>query len=309
MTAVHELASRVDWLCALLGRLPINALHYSFMQRATVAILLLAPLCAVIGIQVVNFRLAFFADAVNHSAFTGMGLGMVAALVLPSVVDVADKALVYGQGMMIGFGLFVSLVITYQRRRSGLSSDTIIGVFSSAAVALGLVLFSIKRMPASESTLLAFLRGSIISVSAEDLLILGAFCAAALAFVAYAYNRLLLVGLNADLAQVLKVNVARYEYAFAAFLSLLVMFCIPIVGALVVTAFLVIPAAAARNFAGNAGAVFWWATAIAVSSGLVGLYLADHYDSPVGATIVLCNAVWFIVSQVFYAVVRNRVSG
>jgi zinc transport system permease protein len=308
VTAVDSLASGVDALCGLLGKLPIEALHYPFMQRATVAVLLLAPLCAVIGIQVVNFRLAFFADAVSHSAFTGMGLGMVGALLL-GTAGLADRSLQYGQAMMFSFGLFVALAITYQRRRSGLSSDTIIGVFSSSAVALGLVLFSVRRLAAGQDAFIKFLQGSVMYVTAEDLLLLGGFFLAAMAFVAYAYNRLLLVGLNSDLAQVLKVNVPRYEYAFAAFLSLLVMFCIPIVGALVVTAFLVIPAAAARNFATNAGAVFWWAVGIALSSGLLGLYFADRYDSPVGATIVLCNTVWFAVSQIFYAVVRNRVSG
>jgi len=152
----------------------------------------------------------------------------------------------------------------------------------------------------------SFLQGSILSVSATDLLVLGAFFTAAMVFLAFAYNRLLLVGLNSDLAQVLHVNVARYEYAFAAFLSLLVMFCIPIVGALVVTAFLVIPAAAARNFAANAGAVFWWAVGIALSSGLVGLFLSDLYETPTGATIVLCNAAWFAASQGYFAMVRNR---
>jgi zinc transport system permease protein len=305
VTAVDQLAAAVDSLAGLLGKLPIDALQYGFMQRATVAVLLLAPLCAVIGIQVVNFRLAFFADAVSHSAFTGMGLGMVGALLLGSA-GLAERSLQYGQAMMIGFGLFVALAITYQRRRSGLSSDTIIGVFSSSAVALGLVLFSVRQLSAGQTAFLNFLQGSVVLVSAQDLLILGGFFVAAMTFIAFAYNRLLLVGLNADLAQVLNVNVPRYEYAFAAFLALLVMFCIPIVGALVVTAFLVIPAAAARNFAANAGAVFWWAVGIALSSGLVGLFLADRYDTPVGATIVLCNAVWFAVSQVYFAAMRNR---
>lgn len=307
MTAV------VDALCKLLGKIPIDGLQYEFMQHALLAILLLAPLCAVIGIQVVNFRLAFFADAVSHSAFTGMGLGMVGAILLPSFAEwaypkeqPADRALAFGQAMMIAFGLFVSLVVTWQRRRSGLSSDTIIGVFSSSAVALGLVLFSFRRITGGEKVFSNFLQGSPLTVSAEELVMLAGFFVAALGFVAFAYNRLLLVGLNADLAQVLHVNVSRYEYMFAAFLSLLVMFCIPIVGALVVTAFLVIPAAAARNFASNAGAVFWWAVAIALFSGLAGLYLANRYESPVGATIVLCNAGWFAASQIFYAVMRGR---
>ena len=307
MTAVDQLASAVDSITGLLAALPIKALQYDFMRHATVAVVLLAPLCAVIGIQVVNFRMAFFADAVSHSAFTGMGLGMVAALFLTSsATNLSERSLVYGEAMMIAFGLFIALVITYQRRRSGLSSDTIIGVFSSAAVALGLVLFSVKRLAAGQKAFVSFLQGSILSVSATDLLILGAFFTAAIVFLAFAYNRLLLVGLNSDLAQVLHVNVARYEYAFAAFLSLLVMFCIPIVGALVVTAFLVIPAAAARNFAANAGAVFWWAVGIALSSGLVGLFLSDLYEIPTGATIVLCNAAWFAVSQGYFAVVRSR---
>jgi zinc transport system permease protein len=303
----------VDALCKLLGKIPIDGLQYEFMQHALLAILLLAPLCAVIGIQVVNFRLAFFADAVSHSAFTGMGLGMVGAILLPSFAEwaypaekPADRALAFGQAMMIAFGLFVSLVVTWQRRRSGLSSDTIIGVFSSSAVALGLVLFSFRRITGGEKVFSNFLQGSPLTVSSEELVMLAGFFVAALGFVAFAYNRLLLVGLNADLAQVLHVNVSRYEYMFAAFLSLLVMFCIPIVGALVVTAFLVIPAAAARNFASNAGAVFWWAVAIALFSGLAGLYFANRYESPVGATIVLCNAGWFAASQIFYAVMRGR---
>jgi len=150
VTAVDQLASAVDSITGLLAALPIKALQYDFMRHATVAVVLLAPLCAVIGIQVVNFRMAFFADAVSHSAFTGMGLGMVAALFLTSTANLSERSLVYGEAMMIAFGLFIALVITYQRRRSGLSSDTIIGVFSSAAVALGLVLFSVKRLAAGQ---------------------------------------------------------------------------------------------------------------------------------------------------------------
>ena len=295
MTNVEAVMSAA---CGVLHYLPLKMFEYPFLQRAAVALFLLAPLCSTVGIQVVNFRLAFFADAIGHSAFTGMGLGLLVALLVPALTGWASS-------FMIGFGVLVALAITAHRRHSGLPNDTIIGIFSSTAVALGLWLFSQKFLTGGEKAFLDFLRGSVLTVTPTEVAWLLAFAVLALTFLAVTYNRLLLVGLNPELALTMGVPVARYEYGFSGLLALLVLLYIPIVGALVVTAMLVIPAAAARNFARTAGAVFWWGLLISWTSSFGGLVLADQFDWAVGATIVLCNSLWFLVSQTYYLLARR----
>lgn len=291
---METICQAIDAGCAQLAILPHPALQYAFMQRAVVALLLLSPLCATLGTQVVNFRLAFFADAVGHSAFTGFGLGFLLTALLPTRDLPIDRL------TMIAFGVVVAMLITAYRRGSGLSSDTIIGIFSSAAVALGLCLFSYldrRRQMPPRASLAQFIQGSPLWTDATDLLVLFIYFVIATTFLAFTYNRLLMVGLNPDLAQTLGIPVRRYEYAFSVLLAVLVMLLVPIVGALLVTAMLVIPAAAARNLARSAGSVFWWGLAIAWTSSLGGLLIADAWETPMGSTIVLCSVAWFLVSQ------------
>ena len=293
---LEPLANLLDRGVAGLATLPLEFCHYSFNCRAAVALLLLAPLCATVGTQVVNFRLSFFADAVAHSAFAGLATGMLAAKALGLDLDAATR-------FMAPFGVFVACVITWQRRRSGLSSDTVVGVYSTIVYALGLwlLIWHAKHGGGNraEAKFNEFLRGSVLTVGREDLPLLLLFALGATAFLAWSYNRLLLVGLNADLARTTGVGTRRYEYGFAALLALVVMACVPIVGALVVTALLIVPAAAARSFGRSAGAVFWWGLLISWTSALGGLYVADRFDAAPGATIVLCTAGWFLLGQLF----------
>lgn len=266
---------------------------YTFLHRALVGLLLIAPLCAAVGIPVVNFRLAFFAEAIGHSAFTGIAIGLAAAS-MPGMIGI-DPLI-----PMILFGVAVSLAITYYRRATDLSSDTVIGVFSSGAVAFGLCiimhLISVNK-GIDRDTFNNFLTGNILSITPRDIVVLLVFFAFSLVYQAVTYNRQLLVGLNENLAHSLGVRVAYYEYSFAILLALVVMFSIKAVGVLMVTALLVVPAATARNLARTAGGMYWWAVSVSLFSTLVGLIISDHFDTATGATAIVTACGCFAVSH------------
>lgn len=288
----------VDEICRRIAAVvpypPLQDPGLSFLHRALVGLVLIAPLCSTIGIQVVNLRLAFFAEAVGHSAFTGLAIGLM-------ILAFGGAAAPDPRIAMIVFGVAVAMAITVFRRRSGLSSDAVIGVFSSAVIALGLCLISrmieTNQVRGGGARLLDFLQGNILLVRPAELAALAAFFAAAMTYQAFAYNRLLFLGVNSALAATLGVRVRFYEYTFAALVALVVISSIQAVGVLLVTAMLVIPAAAARNLARSAGGMFWWGLVVAVSSAVLGLVLSDRYSTATGATTVLCTTAWFLASQ------------
>jgi len=117
-------------------------------------------------------------------------------------------------------------------------------------------------------------------------------------FQAWGYNRLIYIGLNPTLAKAHRVPVAVYQYLFAALLALVVIFAVWAVGVLLVTALLIVPAAAGRNLARSAGAMFWWALVVAETSAVAGLIISaqDWARTATGATIILCAFAWFVVS-------------
>ena len=263
---------------------PFECMEARFMQQAILGLLLLAPMTASMGIQVVNFRMAFFSDAISHSAFAGVALGLLFAV---------DPHL-----SMPVFGILVGLCIVLVQRTSSLSTDTVIGVFFSAVIAFGLAVVS--RDPSSTRNLQLFLYGDILTIGNTDIWFLIALFLVFFLYQSKAYNRLLYIGINPTLARTHRISVGFHQYTFAAFLSLVVMFSVWAVGVLLVTALIIVPAAAARNLARSAGSMFWWALVISLSSAVSGLILSaqDFAQTATGATIVLCSCLWFIVSAV-----------
>ena len=178
------------------------------MQQALVALILLAPMAATMGVQVVSFRMAFFSDAISHSAFAGVALGLIFSI-NPHVA-------------MPVFGILVGLGIMAVQRNSALSSDTIIGVFFSAVMAFGLAVVS--RDNAVARDLQQFLYGDILTITETDIRwLIGLFFALA-AFQIWGYNRLLYIGLNSVVAKAHRINVFFWQYLFAGLLALVVMF-------------------------------------------------------------------------------------
>ena len=262
--------------------LPFDCLQTRFMQQALVGLLLLAPMAATMGIMVVNFRMAFFADAISHSAFAGVALGLIFSV---------DPNLT-----MPMFGLLVGLGIMILQRHSSLSSDTVICVFFSAMIAFGLAIVSRDRTLARD--LQRFLYGDILTISDPQILCLLVLFLVFMTFQVMSYNHLLYIGLNPTLAQAHRIRVAAHQYIFAGLLALIVMFSVQAVGVLLVTAMLIVPAAAARNVARSAGAMFWWALLFSISSAIIGLIISaqDWARTATGATIIMVACGWFLAS-------------
>jgi zinc transport system permease protein len=271
-----ELTPLYDLIAQLI---PIEAMQARFMQQALVELVLLAPMCAVMGVHVVNFRMAFFSDAISHSAFTGVALGLLAG---------ADARLT-----MVAFALAVGVAIMAVSRRTSLSIDTVIGVFFSAVIAFGLAVVSRDRSVARN--LQMFLYGDILTIGDAEIRLTGALFAVLMAFQVVGFNRLLYVGVNPSLASAHQVPTRAYQYLFAALLSLVVIVSVWAVGVFLVTAMLIVPAAAARNLARSAAGMFWWALVVSLTSAVAGLLISAQpwARTATGATIVLCAALWF----------------
>jgi zinc transport system permease protein len=258
---------------------PFEWAQFTFIWRAVLAMLVIAPLCAVLGVHVVNFRMAFFSDAISHSTFTGVALG-----VLWGVNPLYT---------LIGFGIVAGLSINLIKNRSELSSDTVISVILSASVALGITLLYAQK---ETRNLEAYLYGAILAINDGELLILFALGAVVFIVMGLLFNQLIMLSLNRDLAASRGIWVEALEYGFSLTLALVVTFSIRAVGLFLVTAMLVVPAATARNLARNLSSLFWVAVFCAWAAGFSGVILSFYWDSPAGATTILISCSLFLLS-------------
>lgn len=270
--------------------LPAAWQDYGFMQRAIIECILIAPMCAAMGVKVVNFRMAFFSDAISHSAFAGVAMGF---LLHEAILRFNFDPRI----AMVVFGVIVGLGIAVVRRRTDLSTDTVIGVFFSTVVAAGIAI--ITAFPRHSAEFPKYLYGSILTLDDADLYLSAVLAAGMLVFMLFSFNSLMLIGLNGELAHSRRISVRLYDYLFAMLLALVIMALIRTAGILLVTAMLVVPAAAARNLARSMSAMFWWATLIALVAGVAGT-MASFSDAlgnvGTGAVIVLAAAIMFAFS-------------
>jgi len=257
-------------------------MQYRFMQSALLGLILLAPMVALMGVQVVNFRLAFFTDAISHSAFTGIALGLILGINPQISIPV--------------FGVLIGIGVMYGQRRSNLSHDAVIGVIFSAVVALGIAIVSREKNLARNVQ--RFMYGDILTINVEQLMAMGILLLVVMLFHLFSFNRLIALGINPVLAKAHRIKVDIYRYIFASLLALVVVYAVNAVGVFLVTALLIVPASAARNFASTAGAMVWWAILIALSSSIAGLLISSHpvINTATGATVVIVSFIWFGLS-------------
>lgn len=269
----------MEWINTMLELLPFSFLQYDFMKNAFLAVLLLAPLFALLGTMTVNNNMAFFSDALGHSALTGIGIGTLLGLKEPLFC-------------MIAFGIFLSLAIT-KVKDGTTSSDTIISVFSSTAMAVGIVILSQEGGFAKFSS---YLIGDVLTVTQKDLLLI--FVVLLLSYFIWAllYNSLLLVSVNPSLAVSRNVNARFTENVFVVLVAITVMVSIRLMGILTINSLLILPAAAARNVVTNAKAYHWLTTAIGLISALSGLVLSYEMGTSAGASIVVVAALFFFIT-------------
>jgi len=266
----------------VVSALPFDWAQYQFMQMALIGIVILAPLFAILGCLVISNQMAFFADAIGHSALTGIALGVLAGLHEPLWA-------------MLVFAVMLAAAIAWLRHQQLAPADAVIGLVMAGTVALGIVLLSRQG---GFHRYARYLVGDILTIAPGGVRRVGALAVAALLLLAWQYNRIVLVTLHRPLAASRGVCVWRTELLFTVLIAVSVTLSIEWMGLLVINALLILPAAAARNLARSAAAYVLWALAISLASGIGGVIASYYLSSATGATIVLCAMCLFGVSVV-----------
>lgn len=259
--------------------LPFAWADYKFMVNALIAVVLIAPLMGILGTMAVNNKMAFFSDALGHSAFTGIALGV--------LLGIQNEVV-----SLVAFGVFLALIITRVKNRGNSSADTVISVFSSASVAVGLLILSYGG---SFSKYSSYLVGDILSVTDGEILALLITLVAVSVIWSFIYNKLLVISINRELAASRGIKTVLYENIFVVVVAVVVMISIKWVGILLINSLLILPAAAARNISRNSRQHLGFSVAISVVCSVAGLLISFYGETSAGATIVtVCAAVFFV---------------
>ncbi len=257
--------------------------EYGFMRNAFFAILIITPLFALLGTMIVNNKMAFFSDALGHSALTGIAVGV--------VLGVSDTSL-----SMVIFAVIFALLLNKISRRSASSTDTIISVFSSCSIAVGLAILSKGGNFGKYSSLLV---GDILSITGKEIFYLVLIFAATLCFWLLAFNKLNAISLNKTLAKSRGIRINLIENLFAVFLALIVMLSIKWVGILIINALLILPAASSRNIAENMREYHFFSVVFSMFSGMLGLIISYFTNVATGPMIVILASVIYFCTY-FY---------
>lgn len=253
---------------------------FEFMRNAMVALVLITPMFGILGTMVVNHKMAFFSDALGHSAFTGVAIGI--------IFGIQDTSLT-----SIVFAIVFALLLNAIRHKGTVSSDTVISVFSSLSIAVGLAILSKNRSFSKYSSLLV---GDILSVTKKDLIILGGIFVATLLFWIFEYNNLQSIGIHPGIARTKGIKIRMVDNAFVVLMALIVMLSIKWVGTLIINALLILPAASARNISSNSREYHLYSVIISMVSGIFGLIISYYLDVAVGPIIAIIASIIFFSS-------------
>ncbi|MBQ7341146.1 MAG: metal ABC transporter permease [Oscillospiraceae bacterium] len=269
---------------AICDALPLSMLHWDFMKNALLAVILMAPLFGLCSTMVVTGRMSFFSDALGHSAFTGIAIGCICGIANPTWAAVL-------------FALVFSLLFSYVRSRSNQTADTLIGVFSSTAVALGIFIATLGG--GSFTKYNKYLIGDILSITAGEIGVLMLVLLAVVVFWLLGNNRLTLVSVHPQLASSRGISPGLTQAIFTAFIAVVVTLAISWVGLLILNSLLVLPGAAARNMAKNLRQYHGLSILFALIAGIAGLCLSYFLGASAGAAISLALAGLFVISFIF----------
>ena len=252
-----------------------------FMQRALLAALLLAPLCALLGVFVTARRLAFFSDTISHGALAGVALGFWWGLTDPTLP-------------MVGFSLLVAVAVLWLKENTELLTDTILAVVLSGSVSFGIILLSLLKGYRGE--IQRYLFGDILAVSPQDVAWTIALFVVVGVGILTRLSSLALLTASEEMAHVCGVPVQRLNYLFVLTLAMVVAMSIHLLGIILVTSLLVIPAAAARTLSRNFRQHITLSVLVGLVGGLGGIMLSYQIDAPCGPTIVLTCIAMFLLS-------------
>ncbi len=258
-------------------------LQYDFMRYAFVAILVITPLFGLMGTMIVNRKMAFFSDALGHSALTGIAVGI--------VFGIEDTNI-----SMIVFAVIFSLLLNQISSKIAASTDTVISVFSSCSMALGLAILSRGGNFSKYSSILV---GDILSITVQELLYLLLILVLTFGFWIFGFNKLLAVSLNRTLAKSYHISAAWMENLFAILTALIVMVSIKWIGILIINALLILPAASSRNISENIREYHFFSIVFSLFSGILGLVISYYVNVATGPTIVMIASIIYFITYIW----------
>lgn len=258
----------------------VSAMFDDFFLRAILAGVGLALTTGPLGCFIIWRRMAYFGDTISHSALLGVALSLLFQLNLTlSVFAVAA---------------LVSILLLFLQRRRALSADALLGILSHATLAIGLVI--VAFMSWVRIDLIAFLFGDILAVSPSDIAVIWGGGIFVLAGIAWLWRPLLASTVNPELAEAEGLRPERARLLFMLLMAVVIAIAMKIVGILLITALLIIPAATARRFAATPETMAIFASLLGAIAVVGGLFGSLRYDTPSGPSIVVAALVLFIIS-------------
>ena len=262
--------------------IPFEFINYTFMKNALIAIILVSPVFAILGTMIVNNKMAFFSDALGHSAICGIAIGTLLGI---SNVNIS----------VIFFAVIFALLLNWVKNKTTYGADTIISVFSSIAIALGL---AILAQSGSFNKYSSYLVGDILSITNVEIVYLFLLC-----FWYFTFNKLNVISINTSLAKSRGINIKLIDNIFVVLIAIIVMISIRWIGILLINSLLILPAASSRNIAKNMRTYHLFSIIISLFSGVLGLILSYYYNIPTGPMIVIISGAIYFVT---FAIKRNR---
>lgn len=260
--------------------LPFEFIDYTFMKNALLAIIFVSPIFAILGTMIVNNKMAFFSDALGHSALTGIAIGMVLGI---SNMNIS----------MIFFAIIFALLLNFVKNKTNYGKDTIISVFSSIAIALGLAMLA---QSGNFNKYSSYLVGDILSIGNIEILYVFLAFIAVLVFWYFTFNQLNLISINTTLAKSRGVNTKLIDNIFVVLVAIIVMISIRWVGILLINSLLILPAASSRNISKNMRTYHLFSICFSLFSGIAGLIISYYWNIPTGPMIVLILGIIYFIT-------------
>jgi zinc transport system permease protein len=296
-----------EWLYHITSLLADILGTESFVVKGVLAIVLVCGLCGMLGSMVVGNRMAFFSDAMAHCAFAGVTLGYLSVVLTDGGREMAAWVVPL---VMVLVGITVGVAMVYVRDQTGLAHDTVIGVFFALAIGLGAMMFQVLQVKSSFNPEY-FLFGNLVLIPEDDLVYLLLLSTIVVPVYIWKYNQLVFASFNPTLARTRGLQVKLNNYLFIILLALVVNLSIKAVGALLINAMLVVPAATAANLSRNVRQMFWLTVACCLGAGLVGFALRNSFEFSIGpgepvpfgpsGVIVVTSVVFFFASIIVAA--------
>lgn len=253
--------------------LPFEFINYTFMKNALIAIILVSPIFAILGTMIVNNKMAFFSDALGHSAICGIAIGTILGI---SNVNIS----------MIFFAIVFALLLNWVKNKTTYGADTIISVFSSIAIALGL---AILAQSGNFNKYSSYLVGDILSITNVEILYVFLTFITVMIFWYFTFNKLNVISINTSLAKSRGINIKLIDNIFVILIAIIVMISIRWIGILLINSLLILPAASSRNIAKNMRTYHLYSVIFSIFSGMLGLILSYYYNIPTGPMIVIIS--------------------